>query len=201
MFNKQTFISWLVIVLLCGSLSARAGDNPRLSMPGSNLGPSVDSPMFLGLYGQFGLGIEFDGSQPGYGAIFEFRPGSAADILPFLYRWNSSFILQADFLKLSDNDESILSADVIFRKYFKDMRPNQALGSFFVGAGMGASKANYSAEKRVKYWSWLGEVGFERTLKERYLFWVKAQYRYFDHYDFNYTNYSLQVGAGIPIPW
>ncbi len=201
-FAQKSVLALLVFGCLLNFVSlSRAATNDRLSRPKSHLGPSLDSPIFLGLYGQGGLAFDYDVGVLGGGAFILFRPGSAADFMNFLYNWNTGFIIQADYLPVSDEDQYILSADAVFRKYFQDMRDPAALGSTFVGLGFGASKVQVTANSRQKYWSLLAEAGREWTLKEKYVMWVKLQYRHYNHGGYNYSNMTFQVGAGIPLPW
>ncbi len=201
-FIMKTALALLVFGWLLGSVSASlAADNDRLSRPRSHLGASPDSPVFLGLYGQVGSAFEYDAGLPGGGAFILFRPGAAADFFNFLYHWNTGFILQADYLPVADDDRYILSADGVFRKYFQDMREPDASGSTFLGLGIGASKVQLSTSTRQKYWSWLAEAGHEWTLRDKYVFWIKAQYRHYSHGGYNYSNLTVQLGAGIPLPW
>jgi len=201
-FIMKSALVLLVVGWLLGSVvSSEAATNDRLSKPQSQLGSSLDSPVFLGLYGQIGTAFDYESGLPGGGAFILFRPGSASNFFNFLYNWNTGFIIQADYLPVSGDDQYILSADAVFRKYFQDMRDPDALGSTFFGLGIGASKAQISSSYRQKYWSWLAEVGREWTLKEKYVFWIKGQYRHYNHGGFNYSNATIQVGAGIPLPW
>ena len=201
-FIGKTVLGLLVFVLLLGTeASVEGATNNRLSMPPSQLGGSPDTPIFLGLYGQAGVAFDYDSGLPGGGLFVLFRPGASVNFLDFLYNWNSGLILQADYLPVSDKDQYLLSADIVFRKYFQDMRKPDAKGSTFVGLGFGASKAQLNAKSRDKYWSWLAEVGREWTVKQKYVFWVKGQYRHYSHGAINYSNMALQLGMGIPLPW
>jgi len=201
-YMMKTFVSLLVcLALLTPVASVEAATNSRLSMPPSQLGGSPDSPIFLGLYGQAGVAFDYDSGLPGGGVFVLFRPGAATHFLDFLYNWNSGLIIQADYLPISDNDQYLLSADVVFRKYFKEMREVDSPGSTFVGFGFGASKAQLNDSSRQKGWSWLAEAGREWTVKPKYVFWVKGQYRHYSHGTVDYSNMTLQLGFGIPLPW
>jgi hypothetical protein len=175
----------------------------RLERPRSALGQPFDAPMFLGAYGQFGGSTSYDMGQPGYGLQFMFRPGRAVNFLSFLYDWNSSLVLQADYQRVTDTTR-ILSADGIIRRYTHDMRDPNTTHSPFLGVGIGASDIIPPAGSgRVadKYWSLLLEAGQEWNFRREYLLFVKFQFRYYDHASFNYSNFTLQAGAGLPLPW
>lgn len=193
----------LVLTLLVGTGAQATLDNDRLSVPGSHLGGSPDSPIFVGLFGQVGGTSEYGTGEFGGGATFVFRPGAADRFLPFLYRWNTSFVLQGDYQNIGP-EQTLLSADVIFRRYIDDMRAPDAPGSFFWGLGMGASRAELplgAGTSRIKNWSGLLEVGREWTIQKRYLVWVRGQYRYFEKSGFDYSGWTIQAGAGIPWPF
>ncbi len=192
-----------LLMLLWGGIEVEAASNPRLTSPASHLGPSADSPIFLAVHGQIGGAFEFDSGVFGYGTELVFRPGAAANFLSFLYNWNAGICLQVDYLNVSDN-ESILSGDFIVRRYLQPMRDPGNRDSTFFGAGFGASRVILppgSSGAQNKYWSLLVEAGREWTVKDKYLMWLKAQYRHYDHSGYNYSNWTLQVGAGIPLPW
>ena len=193
----------MLMWLIAGTAEVEAATNPRLTPPQSHLGPSADSPIFLGVHGQIGGAFEFESGVPGYGTELIFRPGAAVDFLSFLYNWNAGICMQIDYQMVSEN-ESILSGDFIIRKYLQDMRDSKTKSSAFAGLGMGASKVVLppgASGAEYKYWSWLAEAGREWTVKEKYLLWLKAQYRHYDRSGYNYSHWTLQVGAGIPLPW
>jgi len=195
-------LSFFILANLVAGVG-EAATNPRLTPPGSHLGPSSDSPIFLAVHGQIGKAFDFDSENFGYGAELVFRPGSAANFLSFLYGWNAGMCWQIDYLKV-DERESILSGDCIVRKYLQDIKDPNISGSTFFGVGFGASRVilpDGSSGAKNKYWSLLLETGREWTIKDKYLFWLKAQYRHYDYSGFNYSNWTLQMGAGIPLPW
>ncbi len=203
-FDRFWFGVVLVLLgLLAGSSPGIAGSNSRLASPRSHLGPSPDSSVFLGGFGQLGGGFDYEAGLPGYGAILLFRPGAAANFLPFLYSWNTGVGLQIDYQEI-DQEQDILSADLVFRKYFQEIEDPSTGGSTFLGLGIGASRVRLPSGlggAGNKYWSWLAEAGREWPLKTKYLLWVKAQYRHYDFGGANYSNWTLQAGAGIPLPW
>ena len=48
---------------------------------------------------------------------------------------------------------------------------------------------------------WLIEAGQEWRLPKRRLVQFKLQYRSYRHDGWNYAYISVQVGAGVPLPW
>lgn len=201
-------LSWgLITVFFFWPDVVPAGVSNRLSPPRSHLGGSGNSPVFLGCFGQLGGAFDYDGGQRGGGGFILFRPGAAADFLPALYNWNTALLVQGEYQPVG-TDQSLLSADLVARKYFQNMRQtgNQTTSfhSTFVGLGVGASRAMLppgAGATRQKYWSWLVEMGGEWSLGRRYVIWLKGQYRHYDHGGFNYSGAAIQVGAGLPLPW
>ncbi len=180
-----------------------AGTNPRLTPPQSHLGPSPDALSFLAAHVAMGSAFEFESGKLGYGLELVFHPGAAANFLSFLYNWNAGLCMQIDYQNVSEN-ESILSGDFIIRKYLQDMRDPKASSAPFMGFGIGASRVGLppgSAGAKNSYWSAVGELGKEWTVNRKYLFWVKGQVRYYNYSGYNYSNWAVQVGAGIPVPW
>jgi len=175
----------------------------RLENPRGVLNQPFDSPIFLGAYGQLGGGLDHDQGQLGYGAFFMFRPGSASNFFRFLHDWNSSLVLQADYQKVSA-DSRILSGDLIIRHYLKDMRDDTTAVSPFFGAGIGASEVLLPPEEPItfqQYWSGLLEIGQEWNWRPDKMVFIKGQFRYYSFGGYNYSTWSLQAGAGIPLPW
>lgn len=204
---KTALLGFLLVLLtglclLTAVTPAEAAPSKRLQPPGSFLGPEGNSPVFVGGFLQGGRAFAYDTIHGGYGGMFLFRPGAAADFLPFLYRWNCGAVGQIEKQRLGPGMD-LLSADGIIRHYVEDMRDPEATGSPFVGIGVGATRVNppdgYSGP--VKYWSLLFEAGREWTVQEQYLVWVRTQYRYYDYSGLDYRNLTLQVGVGLPWPF
>ena len=122
--------------------TAVADTSQRLTPPKTNLGPSGNAPIFLGVHGQVGKAFDFETEQIGYGAELVFRPGSAADFLSFLYNWNAGMCWQIDYQKISET-MSIFSGDCLVRKYVEDMRDEYVSTSAFFGMGFGASRVSF----------------------------------------------------------
>ena len=196
----------LVSLLLVSPVLAQSSTrytSKRLESPRATLNQPFDAPIFLGGYGQFGGGFDYDQGQPGYGGIIMFRPGSAANFLPFLYDWNSSLVLQVDYQKVSSTSR-ILSGDLIIRHYFDDMRDPHTKVSTFVGGGVGGSEVILppGADKsHDQYWSFLVEFGQEWNYPERCIIFVKGQFRYYNYGGYNFSTWSVQAGFGFPLPW
>jgi hypothetical protein len=177
--------------------------SPRLAPPRATLGQPFAAPVFLGAYGQLGGGFDHDQGQPGGGAIILFRPGSAVYFLDFLYDWNCSLVLQADYQKVSA-DSRILSGDLILRRHWRDMRSQETRVSPFLGAGIGGSEVTLppgTGSSADQYWSLVVEFGQEWIHRQDYLVFVKGQLRHYSYGGQDFSTWSFQVGAGIPLPW
>lgn len=179
------------------------GHSERMSNPGRTLDEPFTAPIFLGAHLAIGGAAKYDQGNTGYGAEFIIRPGAAGKYLDFLYRHNTGLVFQADYMNIG-LERKILSADFILRKYFSDMRGPKTTGSTFVGAGFGASAVYLAPPDGTsldKYWSGVVEAGQELIFKEKYLLYAKVQYRYYNFHKINYSNWSIMLGAGIPLPW
>jgi hypothetical protein len=194
--------SWFLAGTAAGQ-TPRHYTSERLEPPRSTLGQPFDAPAFLAVYGQLGGGFKFEQGQLGCGTLLVFRPGQANRFFNFLYDWNSSLVCQIDYQKVAA-DLRILSGDLIIRRYFQDMRDPATRFAPFLGAGIGASDVVLppgAGKSRDRYWSGLIEFGQEWNLQGGNLLFVKGQLRYYDHGGYNYSTWSFQVGAGIPVPW
>lgn len=208
--GTATSFLWCVVVL--GSLLSAAATfaqesaqltSKRLARPRGTLDQPIDSPIFLGLYGQVGGGFHFDMGQPGGGAFILFRPGAASGFLDFLHAWNAGLVLQADYQKLA-TDRHIFSGDLIIRRYVRDMGGEGNGVSPFVGFGVGASKVFLpTPEGQVtdSYWSLLVEFGQEWAYRQNNVIFVKGQLRRYSFGGNDYSTWSVQAAAGIPLPW
>ena len=172
-------------------------------MPRSHLSAPYDPATFLGIYGQVGGGLSYDQGQMGGGAFIMFRPARAAEFLPFLYDWNCSLLLQADWQRVAP-ESRLKSADLVMRRYLGEMRGSGRKVAPFLGFGVGASsalKAPGQSPRQDKYWSWLVEAGQEWNMDGRYLVFFKLQFRRFSRPDFPFSTWSAAAGVALPTPW
>jgi hypothetical protein len=179
------------------------GRSDRMSNPGSTLGEPFVAPIYLAAHLAFGGAFQYDQGNTGYGLEFIIRPGSAVKFLDFLYRKNIGVVLQADYMNV-DANRRILSGDFILRKYFSNMRYPKGKKSPFVGFGFGGSEillAPPEGNGIDKYWSWVVEAGQEWTWADKYVVYAKGQYRHYGYHGYDYSNWSVIVGAGITAPW
>ena len=194
-------IVWLLAVglaIAAPGLGSAADDDPS----------GVGRPAELGtvyVTGSISVGgtIDYDLLRAGFGASFIFRPLAAEDFLGFLYRWNTSMVLQADYRPVAE-DRRLLAGDFILRRYEHDMRSSAATGSTFWGLGVGAAEATAPADAPTGdtiSWTFLLEVGHEWNPSRNLVFFAKCQLRWFDHHGLDYSNWSVHGGAGIPVFW
>jgi len=179
------------------------GKSGRLSRPGSSLGEPFVAPIFFGAHLALGGAFQYDQGNTRYGLEFIIRPGGAVKYFDFLYRRNIGVVLQADYLNVDDT-RRILSGDFILRKYYSDMRYPQGKSSLFVGLGLGGSEILLAPPEGSgvdKYWSVVVEGGYEWLFQQKFLVYAKGQYRNYNYHEFNYSNWSVMFGAGIPTPW
>lgn len=165
--------------------------------------PDGRGPIFL--MGSFSVGgtKNYDDMAPGFGLTILFRPQAAANFLNFLYRWNSAMVLQADYRRVA-SDRRLLAADFIVRRYLADMKEDVLGTSYFVGFGLGGAEVTFpvgdSSSSEIWY-SYLIEVGSEKSPSENVVFVLKAQWRQYDHQGRDYSGWSVHFGFGIPLPW
>ena len=195
---------FLVRALLPGPVLAQSSSAPtssRLALPRTTLNQPVDDHIFLAGFGALGGGLEFKQGQIGYGGVVVFRPGRATRFFSALYDWRASFLIQADYQKLSATSR-IFSGDFVIRHYFRDLETLNRSSSPFLGFGVGASEVELPAggeDRFQKTWSWLLELGQEWTIQDRYLVFAKGQYRRCKEDGYDFTSWSFQAGAGIDL--
>ena len=194
-------IVWLLtagLVIAVPGLGSAAEGDPSWTVPPAELGKVY-------VTGSISVGgtIDYDLLRAGFGASFIFRPLAAEDFLGFLYRWNTSMVLQADYRPVAE-DRRLLAGDFILRRYEHDMRSSAATGSTFWGLGVGAAEATAPADAPTGdtiSWTFLLEVGHEWNPSRNLVFFAKCQLRWFDHHGLDYSNWSVHGGAGIPVFW
>lgn len=194
------------VALLSGAVPAAgqtAADNPRLQLPRSHLGRPFASPILLAGYVGLGGGLAegHDTLAPAYGGAVVFRPGSAANFLDFLYAWNCSLVLQADYQNLSDTD-NVLSADAVVRRYLRDRGTAATEVRLFLGAGLGATRFTEPGTGGAavdKYWSGVLEIGQEWLSGGRWGFVLRGQYRM--HLRPRHNHEAWQVVGGVTFPF
>lgn len=142
-----------------------------------------------------------DGMSPGYSFSVVFRPHRAADFQPAFYAWNTALVLQVD--RQGDDAASILSADIVARRYLGDMRPMNARRAVFVGLGGGISHVKHGGREAApggsaENFSFLTEVGLEWNLVSSLVLVGKGQYRLYDRDGRDHSGWSMHLGAGLP---
>ena len=198
-------VVFLAVNLFCAPVQAqsRRYTSKRLELPRSHLNAPYEAAVYLGGYGQLGGGLSHEQGQPGGGAFIMFRPARANDFFTFLYDWNCSLSLQADYQRVAP-ESRLKSADLVLRHYLQDMRGSGRQVAPFIGFGVGASsalKAPGQSPRMSRYWSWLVEAGQEWDLDGRVMIFFKLQFRRFSQPDFSFSTWSAAAGAALPLPW
>lgn len=147
---------------------------------------------------------EAEGVQSGYCLAAVLRPHRAADFYDALYAWNTALVLQVD--KQGDQTASILSGDLVLRRYLGDMRPAGAGRAVFLGLGAGISHVAWAARDgaaggSADAFAFLAEAGLEWNLNPALVLLGKGQYRLYDRGGHDHSGWSVHVGAGVPLPF
>lgn len=142
--------------------------------------------------------------QAGHSVSLICRPHRAADFLPSLYARNTALVLQVD--KQGADETSILSADIVLRRYLGDMRAPTAGRAVFAGLGAGISHAAWSARGQAAggssdAFSFLAEAGLEWNLDTALVLLVRGQYRLYDRDGHDHSGWSAHLGLGLPSPF
>ncbi|MBD3222767.1 hypothetical protein GF314_16170 [bacterium] len=164
---------------------------------------------YLVVTGGGGQLADGDQPRPGYTISAVLRPHRAADFYHLLYAWNTALVLQVD--KQGGGPARILSGDLILRHYLSDMRANDGGRAFFFGLGAGLSHADWrtpaaSAQGSPTVGSadaptFLAEFGLEWNLDPALVLMGKGQYRLYDRDGHDLSGWTLQAGAGLPLPF
>ncbi len=188
--------------LLLGVAAAAAGASPE---PRSALRrPDTPGAVFVAGHLSVGGTLDQDFLRPGGGASLIFRPNAAADLFSPLYDWNTALVLQGDWRSIS-RDRRLFGIAMLLRRYVRDRRLEVAGSSPFFGIGLGGAEGTIPsadpAAAGVRSWIWLGEVGWESSPDASSLFFSRFQWHIWQRGDLDYSGWSLQLGAGVPIPW
>lgn len=196
----------LLTMLLAMALPAGAGSYDPASHIQRPHGPGVGYVVATGGGGRLADG---DQPRPGYTVAVILRPHRAADFYNALYAWNTSLVLQVD--KQGGGPATILSADVILRHYLQDMRSRDGGRSLFVGLGAGLSHADWvtpasgpmllPTRGSADAPTFLAEAGMEWNLDPALVLIGKGQYRLYDRDGHDLSGWTLQAGAGLPLPF
>jgi hypothetical protein len=196
----------VLALLTLGATSLAVGSALAQSHLDRPHGPGVGYLVVTGGGGQLNDG---DQARPGYTVSAILRPHRAADFYHSLYAWNTALVLQVD--KQGGGPATILSGDLILRHYLADMRPLAGGRSWFFGLGAGLSHVDWiipaaspqesptsgSADNP----SFLAEIGLEWNLDPALVLMGKGQYRLYDRDGHDLSGWSLQAGAGLPLPF
>jgi hypothetical protein len=153
-----------------------------------------------------GGGALADGDQarPGYSVALVARPHRAADFYNGLYAWNTGLVLQVD--RQGGGPATIISGDLILRRYLADMRPFSGGKAAFFGMGVGLSHVEWSHREdrpdgATDNFSFLAELGFEWNLDPALVLVGKGQYRLYNRGGIDHSGWSVHLGAGLPWPF
>lgn len=150
-----------------------------------------------------------DQARTGYTVAAVMRPHRAADFFPQFFAWNNALVLQVN--KEGGGPASLLSADAVVRHYLGQMRGNDDGRALFVGLGTGLSEAKWAREVTEPgvdpghgtetAFSFLIEFGLEWNLDPALVLVGKGQYRLYNRGGHDLSGWSLQAGAGLPLPF
>ena len=185
--------------LLGGQGRAESGQQAEFSRIQRPHGPGVVYLAAAAAAGQLGAGC---GVQPGYSLSLICRPHRAADFLNSLYALNTALVLQVD--KQGDKTASILSGDLVLRRYLGDMRALTTGRSAFIGLGAGISHVAWGPGDRTPggsadNFSFLAEAGLEWNPNPKLVLVGKGQYRLYNRDGHDHSGWSVHLGAGLPL--
>ena len=188
--------------LLLGAAAGATGATPE---PRSALRrPDTPGAVFVAGHLSVGGTLEQDFLRAGGGASLIFRPNAAADLFSPLYDWNTALVLQGDWRSIS-RDRRLFGIAMLLRRYVRDRRLEVAGSSPFLGIGLGGAEGTMpSADPTaagVRSWLWLAEAGWESSPDAASLFFARLQWHLWQRGALDYSGWSLQFGAGVPIPW
>ncbi|MHB8080420.1 MAG: hypothetical protein ACYDIE_14350 [Candidatus Krumholzibacteriia bacterium] len=192
----------LCCALLCAAMAGPAGARPE---PRSALRrPDTPGAVFVAGHLSVGGTLEHDFLRAGGGASLIFRPNAAADLFSPLYDWNTALVLQGDWRSIS-RDRRLFGLAMLLRRYVRDRRVEVVGSSPFLGIGLGGGEGTFPAADPaaagVRSWLWLAEAGWETSPNATSLFFARIQWHIWQRGPLDYTGWSLQFGAGVPIPW
>ena len=199
----RTLAAMLTLLMWLPAGQGRA-ETGRLDPHARTQRPPGRGPAYVLAAAAFGQINDGDGPTSGHSISVVLRPHRAADFNHALYAANTALVLQVD--KQGDEAASLISADIIMRRYVRDMRPREAGRSVFLGLGAGISRAAWStlAERpggSAENFSFLLETGLEWNLSRTLVLLGKGQYRLFDRGGHDHSGWSAHVGAGMPLPF
>lgn len=189
----------LAVMLLSAASGVLAAPTPRSSIN------RPDKPGAVFLCGSASLGgtRDYHAFRSGWGVGLIFRPHAAAELFGPLYDWNSALVLEVAYRSISP-DRDLRTGTLTLRHYVRDMRP-QAMGeSPFLGVGIGLTDITFPSDGAAGHAEWhtpLFETGYEVSPSPGSVFFVKGQWLVYRHAGFDYTGWSVHLGAGIPISW
>ena len=183
------------------------------------LNRSLDRPIhpqtiFITLGPTLGASPGYAAFRPGISGSIVFHPASAADFTPSLFYWNTGIVLHGEY-RVVDADRNLLTASYVLRRYLGDMRRTPPRIASFVGAGAGVALGRYPAwrahaedpdrlvqyEAESYYFSFLAEFGYEFAPAPDLMVAAKVQWRHFTHDPLDYSNWTVHLQVGIPLPW
>ena len=188
---------------LAGLLALTAPGPARGASPEPNWTldrPDAPGAIFVVAHASLGGTVGYDVPRPGGGISLLFRPRAASELLAPLYDWNTGLVVQGDWRSVS-RDRRLLSLGLVLRRYLDDRRAAVAGASPFIGAGLGVAQGNSPDLAPVRSWLWLAEAGWETSPSPATVLFLRIELHAWRGGGLDYSGWSLQLGAGVPVPW
>jgi len=193
------------VVLLLAAAAVRAGDPPSALAR-----PDRPQPPMVCVGPTLGWAPAANPARWGVAGAVVVPPDAAAAFLRSLHAWNTALVLGGEWRRL-DADRTIASFDVGFRRYLGDRDRRRTL--LFVGAAAGVASADYAvavaaddttgaapAKASERLGTFLVETGYELRPSPGLLLSAKIRWRNALLRPEDFSNWSLHVDVGVPLP-
>jgi len=212
-FMIRALIVVLLISVLVTAATAQAAYRSSLDRP------DRARPPLLTVGPTVGGTSDWQPFRFGASASILFHPDTAAHLISALYDWNTALVLQWEYRDI-DRGRNLEAADAVLRHYFGDVTRVSREATLFAGFGVGIALIDYppatpvsgDGEEEIsatlksetgedKYYSLMLEFGYERDLSRSMVLLWKMQWRNYVWGGRDYSNYTVHIQLGFPLPW
>jgi len=207
--------------LLAGTLLLLAASTAAAALHHALERPDRPAPPVITFGPTVGGSPDWSPFRYGVSGSILFRPDAAASIFNPLFYWNTGLVLHGEYRDIAP-DRNILTFDVVLRRYLVDPSRRGRGAGRFAGAGGGVALAGYpytvAADEdeggetetttppdvqraEDSYYSFLAELGYERDLAGGLVVVWKAQWRSYIWSARDFSNWTVHVQFGVPLPW
>lgn len=198
-------LAWFLLAAVLAPMPVSAGD------PASALArPDRPGPVMVAVGPTLGWAPGVTPARWGLAGTVVMPPDAAARFVGRLHDWNTALVLGGEWRRI-DSDRTLTAFDVGLRRYLGD--PQQGRAVLFAGAAVGIGTADYvtasapddtsgaaPAPATDRLGTFLLETGYELRPSRSVVLSAKVRWRNAVLRPEDFSNWSVHLDVGVPLP-